>query len=834
MESETESTASFDAAAVVFVVLWPNLYIAVFSVVFFFNSSNNLVKARIPVMMALNVVITAVISNLSLLSFPYFRHTLHSNPPCFIQLFFMHLLFPLFMLTYLLRALHLIMSSRAGNLYMAKYLLKATHKKTEVRKGIQQKYEKEMLELRDKKIGSMNLSANFGTQLTREEKLQVLHLQQLHNRRSSLMSLASKRSQGRLSSQPEFLNAPPPTLRATSLAGIDHGKAKSQIIMSALAAGQKTRSFKGRISGVFGSAKSKLSQVEMQSSELQRPSTSMDMGDLTTQRFSHSGVIIEEAVTIQEPTNAAVTMGSTNLVSSQTSTSIGKAEVKVTFLERVLLLYQKLFKFDFDEIMEAELMDTPTIQVGSLANAMKQHMSFSRPSSVTIPGSPSIAMPSQLLFPDSPLGLAAMAPSRVLTASAHSSLGTLPSQDRSVTSIATGEISRPPSNLSHGSKLSLSPPPSPPVTSKKPAPQPPQPLQPKLFLGKVNMEALCVFLVVLSLFHFLMLVCVQNVTRIPWSLSGIEACEPKCYVALYIYTVAFAMCTPYLIYFIHKVSESHFLRSELICGMLMMYPVCLAAPFLSFTPEHHSSIQILVHVTVMVEFTITTVFPACLLLREGCLKRIKHPSPLPKKRNQSMDNAPTTLDITNIELRRSTTSFDSARKRDTLLIESLQDLNLDQLRLNYDLNDFERVLHHPTLFKMLKDVLISQMNVESALFYEDYLKLLSLQQKATQGYITMDYWQCFLKEKLLTIAHMYIEEDGDMSLNLLQPTRHTFLAGLTDQQFELDLLEPIKNEVVKIMFDNAFPIMLRDYRSDLMKRKTATRLPSSVSGSFSG
>ncbi|KAI9144176.1 hypothetical protein BKA69DRAFT_1172956 [Paraphysoderma sedebokerense] len=127
--------------------------------------------------------------------------------------------------------------------------------------------------------------------------------------------------------------------------------------------------------------------------------------------------------------------------------------------------------------------------------------------------------------------------------------------------------------------------------------------------------------------------------------------------------------------------------------------------------------------------------------------------------------------------------------------------------LNSSLESFSRVLNDPFLFGELKQILVENFSIENALFMEEYGALVpSGLSKQTHTILDAEGTQLHIQ----SIIKNFIVSGAPNELNITSKTRRAIVAASQrGGQLSADILEPAKEEVVQMMYQNSYPRLLR-------------------------
>ncbi|KAI9144201.1 hypothetical protein BKA69DRAFT_1148569 [Paraphysoderma sedebokerense] len=138
--------------------------------------------------------------------------------------------------------------------------------------------------------------------------------------------------------------------------------------------------------------------------------------------------------------------------------------------------------------------------------------------------------------------------------------------------------------------------------------------------------------------------------------------------------------------------------------------------------------------------------------------------------------------------------------------------------LNNSLESFSRVLNDSFLFAELKKILVENFAIENALFLEEFDVLVpSGMSRQTHTILDADGTQL----QIQSIIRNFIVSGAPNELNITSKTRKAIVAAWQrGGQLSADILEPAKEEVVQMMYQNSYPRLLRRIAS--AKKKQAT------------
>ncbi|KAI9144177.1 hypothetical protein BKA69DRAFT_1172957 [Paraphysoderma sedebokerense] len=137
--------------------------------------------------------------------------------------------------------------------------------------------------------------------------------------------------------------------------------------------------------------------------------------------------------------------------------------------------------------------------------------------------------------------------------------------------------------------------------------------------------------------------------------------------------------------------------------------------------------------------------------------------------------------------------------------------------LNNSVESFGRVLNDSFLFAELKKILVENFAIENALFLEEFDVLVpSVMSRQTHTILDADGTQ----QQIQSIIRNFIVNGAPNELNITSKTRQAIVrAWQRGGQLSADILEPAKEEVVQMMYQNAYPRLLRFAKNFVCKER---------------
>ncbi|KAI9144197.1 hypothetical protein BKA69DRAFT_846501 [Paraphysoderma sedebokerense] len=114
----------------------------------------------------------------------------------------------------------------------------------------------------------------------------------------------------------------------------------------------------------------------------------------------------------------------------------------------------------------------------------------------------------------------------------------------------------------------------------------------------------------------------------------------------------------------------------------------------------------------------------------------------------------------------------------------------------HNMDSFLRVLNNKDLFQKFKHILAEDFSIENALFWEEYNALIpSNSSKTTHTILDADA----ARRQVQYIVNTFILPGSPHELNLSARTRKAIVQQATKNNYNTDILEPAKNEVIQLM-----------------------------------